>query len=211
VCAWSCIDAVRSLTSPSFACARSGKWVQTTHGPTPLGVLFHNTDLNHVGYSLDRKSVPLCEGVNATAERACLLRHKAQFAWENRDFNVDPAAVLQYVEHVVLAGREREVPCEELQENLSERFVLYNVWCSKPWRWYPGFERGEKTCRYGADYPLDHTAVVARVILHATRGGCCAAFPVACRAGSEGEREGAPGHSTALFHAYRTLPVGGAA
>ncbi|KAL7475367.1 hypothetical protein ACHAW6_001285 [Cyclotella cf. meneghiniana] len=26
-----------------------GWWVQTRHTPTPLGIIFHNSDLNHVG------------------------------------------------------------------------------------------------------------------------------------------------------------------
>ena len=52
-----------------------GKWVQTKNGPTPLGVIFHNTNLNHVGFSLDRGSVPLCRGVPEKAElhRSCFL------------------------------------------------------------------------------------------------------------------------------------------
>jgi hypothetical protein len=53
-----------------------GSWVQTRHIPTPLGIIFHNTDLYHSGYSLERDSVPMCEDageVGSEEEKDCFL------------------------------------------------------------------------------------------------------------------------------------------
>ena len=53
-----------------------GAWVATIHCPTPLGIIFSKTQLNHVGYPLDRESVPLCTHVDRSdevAERLCLM------------------------------------------------------------------------------------------------------------------------------------------
>ena len=100
--------------------------MQTTHGPTPLGIIFHNTDLNHVGYSLDRSSVPLCEGVDEEDLQRCFLKKRKNFIWENRDFTVESDVVLRYIEKFVLFGRDRQKTCEELKDQLDQRFVLYN-------------------------------------------------------------------------------------
>ncbi|KAL7532129.1 hypothetical protein ACHAWF_004017 [Thalassiosira exigua] len=191
-----------------------GKWVRTTHVPTPLGVIFHNTDLNHAGYSLDRSSVPLCEGVGEEALQTCFLKRRKHFIWENRDFNVDPEPMLRYLETFVLPGRRKDKSCEELWDGLDdERFVLYNVWCRKPRYWYPS-AKGE--CVRGAGYPLDHTVPrVRESSLFDDREGCCAAFPDVCRE-VEGARKGgsstsSPGkvdddgdddYDYALFHMY---------
>jgi len=76
-----------------FCHVEGGKWVQTRHGPTPLGVIFHNTNLQHaflclssthtVGYLLNRSSVPMCEGVNEGAEQQCFMKQRKKFIWEN--------------------------------------------------------------------------------------------------------------------------------
>eukprot|EP00571_Detonula_confervacea_P004960 CAMPEP_0172322110 /NCGR_PEP_ID=MMETSP1058-20130122/45032_1 /TAXON_ID=83371 /ORGANISM="Detonula confervacea, Strain CCMP 353" /LENGTH=811 /DNA_ID=CAMNT_0013037759 /DNA_START=151 /DNA_END=2583 /DNA_ORIENTATION=+ len=160
-----------------------GKWVQTTNGPTPLGVIFHNTDLNHLGYSLDRSSVPLCEGVNEEAEQLCFLKQRKKFIWENRDFMVESKAVLQYIEQFVLYGRDIERTCDELKDQLDGRFVMYNIWCAKPKYWYPGFSEGEKACIYGVGYPIDHIDPIKKdIYLFDSRDDCCAAYQQACPA-----------------------------
>ncbi|KAL3788233.1 hypothetical protein ACHAWO_012622 [Cyclotella atomus] len=110
-----------------------GEWVQTRHFPTPLGVIYHNTDLNHLGYSLGRASVPLCEGVGGLGseeEKKCLTNttNRKQFVWDSRDFNVDPAIILQYIEHFLLVSDDAK-KCSELAHALDGDFVLYNVWC----------------------------------------------------------------------------------
>jgi len=56
---------------PNYA---RGDWVSWTSRPTPLGVIFHNTDLNHFGYKLGRCSVPICENATRDEERECFER-----------------------------------------------------------------------------------------------------------------------------------------
>ena len=52
-----------------------GKWAAITDEPTCVGVIWDNTDINHLGYKLGRDSVPLClETMNTTdqeLDRAC--------------------------------------------------------------------------------------------------------------------------------------------
>ena len=114
-----------------------GDWTARTHAPTPLGIIFHNTDINHVGLSLTRESVPLCEGVAKEEEEACFLRDRKKFIWDNRDFTVNADAILLYIEKFVLLynyNREtinNSLTCDELQYNLDDRFVMYNVWCTR--------------------------------------------------------------------------------
>lgn len=197
----------------------SGRWVTTTHKPTPLGEIFHNTDLNHVGYSLDRSSVPLCEDAgDEHAEKMCFMARRKSFLWENRDFNVEARAVLRYVEDFVLFGREEERTCEELKERLDGGlFVLYNIWCSKPVYWFPGFsEEGRKACIRGAGYPFDHTDEFLKgTTLFNRREDCCARYPMACAGETRGDDEKDPessagnvtvGNVTVLYHNYHTPP-----
>jgi hypothetical protein len=110
-----------------------GSWVQTRHSPTPLGIIFHNTDLYHVGYSLGRDSVPLCEGIGelgSDEEKECLTKgeNRKRFIWESRDFNVNPSVILQYIEQFLLI-KENEKLCSNMVNALDDEFVLYNVWC----------------------------------------------------------------------------------
>ena len=108
-----------------------GSWVQSRHTPTPLGIIFHNTDLNHLGYSLTRDSVPMCEGigeVGSDEEKDCFLgkKNKMKFIWESRDFNVKIDIILQYIKQFILS---RSIDCSEMRNALDGRFVQYNVWC----------------------------------------------------------------------------------
>lgn len=94
-----------------------------------MGVIFHNTDLNHYGYSLDRRSVPLCQDVSPEHDKKCLMSEdiKRKFAWSERDFIVDISVVIQFIKKFVLG---KKVPvCKDLQAKAMEEFVLYNVWC----------------------------------------------------------------------------------
>ncbi|KAL3811807.1 hypothetical protein ACHAXA_006787 [Cyclostephanos tholiformis] len=70
-----------------------GGWTASTDGPTPLGEIFHNTDINHYGYSLSRESTPLCSHVDIMYEegtRLCLTNqeNEGRFNWDVRDFIV---------------------------------------------------------------------------------------------------------------------------
>mmetsp|Transcript_28723 Transcript_28723/g.69143 ORF Transcript_28723/g.69143 Transcript_28723/m.69143 type:complete len:244 (+) Transcript_28723:233-964(+) len=180
-----------------------GKWVQTRHGPTPLGVIFHNTNLQHVGYSLNRSSVPMCEGVNEGAEQQCFMKQRKKFIWENRDFVVGAEPILKYIENFVLFGRKKTRTCTELNERLDDRFVMYNVWCAKPRHWYPGKVEGEPSCTYGTEYPFDHT--VRTDFLFESRDGCCSAFPIACQSKTNNVERSSRNTTVSLWHNYEKL------
>jgi hypothetical protein len=113
-----------------------GNWVARRKAPTPLGIIYHNTDLNHVGYSLDRTSTDLCVGVGEVGseeEKECFLKRRKVFLWDNRDFNVEPDVVMQYIEKLVLFMRDDDlgILCKEVKDSLDDRFVLYNIWCKE--------------------------------------------------------------------------------
>ena len=59
---------------------------------------------SHVGYSLDRDSVPLCQGVEGDRLQGCFMKKRKTFIWENRDFVVDSEAVLSYFQSFVMFG-----------------------------------------------------------------------------------------------------------
>ncbi|KAL3804882.1 hypothetical protein HJC23_006654 [Cyclotella cryptica] len=107
-----------------------GGWTARTSSPTPLGIIFHNTDLNHYGYGLDRSSVPLCQGVSsAKHDKECLTSEEnmRKFDWSERDFIVDTRVVIQFVRKFVLQKKVRI--CNDLEADAMGEFVLYNVWC----------------------------------------------------------------------------------
>ena len=87
---------------------------------------------SHVGYSLDRDSVPLCHGVEGDRLQSCFMKKRKTFIWENRDFVVDSEAVLSYIQSFVMFGHERNRTCDEMEASLDKRFVLYNIWCINP-------------------------------------------------------------------------------
>mmetsp|Transcript_18816 Transcript_18816/g.34690 ORF Transcript_18816/g.34690 Transcript_18816/m.34690 type:complete len:169 (+) Transcript_18816:172-678(+) len=137
------------------------------------------------------------------------MRQRKKFIWENRDFNVESEAVLHYIEKFVLFGREKERACDELQEEMPNKFVLYNVWCSKPKYWFPGFSDGEKACVYGTGYPIDHTdELIKGMYLFDSKDACCVAYKAACQAETESdkkEQENSSENGVSLFHSYHTL------
>jgi hypothetical protein len=107
-----------------------GGWVATTDTPTPLGIIYHNTELNHLGYPLDRHSVPLCQHVNKSEERDCFLaqRPKQLFLWDSRNFEVSPDVVTRFVSSFLLPN---STDCNEMERNANVNdFVLYNAYCS---------------------------------------------------------------------------------
>jgi hypothetical protein len=70
-------------------------WVAKTSTPTPMGNVFRDSDIHHLGYCLGRQSVPLCEHIDRgdeELEKACLIDNKTnynKYFWDVRDFNVD--------------------------------------------------------------------------------------------------------------------------
>ena len=101
------------------------RWTQLTHKPTPLGIIYDDTDLNHLTYPLYRDSVPLCQNVsntelhqfdedegsgddddddddvdirNETELEHCLLdTHGDDFRWDDRNFTVDVAMIDAFI------------------------------------------------------------------------------------------------------------------
>ncbi|KAL3816881.1 hypothetical protein ACHAXA_006957, partial [Cyclostephanos tholiformis] len=180
-----------------------GDWVRTTHVVTPLGVIFHNTDLNHLGYSLDRSSVPLCEGVPQDQEESCFLRRRKQFIWDNRDFIVESGIILRYIEKFVLLVRGKERTCNELKDALDDRFVIYNTWCVKPNYWFPGSWEGVKDCIYGSGYPIDHTDSAKKdAYLFDEREACCAAYQLLCQSETHDLQQSPQNTTLSLWHNY---------
>ncbi|KAL7535192.1 hypothetical protein ACHAXR_006333 [Thalassiosira sp. AJA248-18] len=115
---------------------RSGlNWVAKTSTPTPMGSVFHNSDIHHLGYCLGRESVPLCEHVDKTdeeLEKACLTNETSgvdkQYSWDVRDFNVDVDIVDAFISTFIL---QNNTICDEMQKRGKEnKFILYNVFCS---------------------------------------------------------------------------------
>lgn len=115
-----------------------GDWVATVDRPTPLGIIFHNTDLNHVGYALDRDSVPLCLHVDRsdeTHERDCLMNTtngmSKKFRWDIRDFAVRPKVIEDFISSFLLQEEStNSMLCDDKQQRAVEKnFVFYNAYC----------------------------------------------------------------------------------
>ncbi|KAL7546596.1 hypothetical protein ACHAWF_009928 [Thalassiosira exigua] len=128
-----------------------GDWTQTTGHPTPLGIIYDGSDLNHLGFSLGRDSTPLCQNVTnserhrlqptATELEYCLFTtHGADFRWDNRNFVVDPRMIEAFVDTFIsrsnAPGNGKNVSdggvplCREwVRDGERNNFVLYNVWC----------------------------------------------------------------------------------
>lgn len=97
-----------------------GDWTRTIDGPTPLGVIFHQTDLTHVGYRLPRTSAPYC---NDTVDLECWRKNN----WEVRDFVAASSTVTELIE---LFLSQRPSTCPDYQAAGGSKFVVYNVNCS---------------------------------------------------------------------------------
>ena len=111
-----------------------GQWTRSTGEPTPLGVIFARTSLNHAGYRLGIDSAPYCRGNMSDAE--CWDEER----WSDRDFYT-PSDLL---ERILLTFYHTSsnttsispVPlpsspsCQYWQERAAAPdFVLYNVNC----------------------------------------------------------------------------------
>ncbi len=118
---------------PSYA---HGKWAAITDGPTCVGVIWDNTDINHLGYKLGRDSVPLClETMNTTnqeLDRACLTNitsgTEKKFYWADRDFNVPLHIIEEFISAFLL--RKNDNTCGQMSNKaLDTNFVFYNAFC----------------------------------------------------------------------------------
>eukprot|EP00986_Skeletonema_menzelii_P012064 scaffold6449_cov148-Skeletonema_menzelii.AAC.4 len=111
-----------------------GEWTATTDRPTPLGEIFHGTNLHHLGFRLGRESVPMCEhlGWSDRGLKACLMNetneNNIKFDWSNRDFNVDVNMISKFIASFLL----KDIPnCSRMYKRAEENFVIYNTYCSK--------------------------------------------------------------------------------
>lgn len=112
--------------------ARHGAWTRWTHTPTPLGVLFSECPLNHIGYRLQRTSAPYCLNETDPADLKKCFRLNL---WNDRDFQVGPHLVHDMItKFAPKYNREAlgaAVPtCAELQQRAGNDYVLYNVYCT---------------------------------------------------------------------------------
>jgi hypothetical protein len=106
-----------------------GQWTRTTKNPTPIGVAYHGTDLNHIGYVMKRESLTDCKNITIrTKMEKCFLK----ISWADRDFTADIAEVLEPIRRFHLS---RELSSCEYWKNQSEStrgdFAFYNVNCAE--------------------------------------------------------------------------------
>ncbi len=115
---------------PSYT---GGGWTASTGGPTPLGKIFHNMDVNHYGYSLGRESTPQSlhvDTLDGDGTRSCLTNkeNKQKFNWDVRDFIVPVNAIRDFVLTILQHGDN--ATCNKMRTGAEERnFVLYNAFC----------------------------------------------------------------------------------
>lgn len=101
---------------------RWGSWTAMCDSPTPLGIIFKDTDLNHIGYPLQRSSVDDCHRENFT--KTCM--EQGHLAWDNRNFVLEWDVVRDIVNRFVIA---KSKTCREFQDQEGGDYVLYNVNC----------------------------------------------------------------------------------
>lgn len=135
-----------------------GEWTRTKIQPTPLGLIYHNTELQHFGYQLERDSVPLCQNVsndvmhdfssdqdhsarekNETELDYCLTTVNGNsFRWDKRDFTVRLDMVDKFVDTVYHSRIHSNDTVEEdglescnilRSRGETNDMVMYNVWC----------------------------------------------------------------------------------
>lgn len=101
-----------------------GRWTTWVDRPTPLGVIFSETDLVHVGVPLQRKSsVDQCNAADNV--KRCFARESNQ--WDSRRFEVDPQYLMEELVDPLIVNKS--VSCQEWLAAAGEKVVLYNVPC----------------------------------------------------------------------------------
>jgi hypothetical protein len=130
---------------PSHLGVNWGGWTTWTHRPTPLGILFSETDLNHVGYPLGRASASYYCAQNVT--RKCFSQKNNQ--WDNRDFFISYEELDAVITKLILDDDEngegvtaaaaaaavlapsRRAPrtCDHFNSQAGDDYVLYNIHC----------------------------------------------------------------------------------
>jgi hypothetical protein len=102
--------------------ANEGKSVRSVKEVTPLGAILSNSDLNHLGYPLQRKSAPYCQNLKGTEETNCWLKN----VWGNQHFEGTTESI---VDAVTMFFVKPTQSCTEYQELAADNYVLYNLHC----------------------------------------------------------------------------------
>jgi hypothetical protein len=100
-----------------------GRWTTWVHRPTPLGVLFSETNLNHIGYPLGRSS-SVDDCADEGFSKDCYMTEVHQ--WDNRDFRIEANVLWETIDKFV-ARTPRE--CWDWEQRAGDDYVLYNVRC----------------------------------------------------------------------------------
>jgi len=103
----------------------SGVWTRTVTRPTPLGVIFDGTDLQHVGFPLDRDSAPYCYEDGRGDPLSCW---KSEHPWDSRDFVLGADVLEDTIRRFVV---DRPETCDDYRARAADEFVLYNVNCKE--------------------------------------------------------------------------------
>ena len=102
-----------------------GSWTRTTDAPTPLGVIYHNTDLNHIGYPLNQTSLTdNCSKASLDEVNECYGKGPR---WDNRDFRVAAYVVTEAVRR--FHSNETSTLCQNWQNKSAGEYVLYSINC----------------------------------------------------------------------------------
>jgi hypothetical protein len=127
-----------------------GHWTRTVHEPTPVGVMFHQTGLNHAGYRIPVELTPYCN--HNVSDEFCWKENM----WDGRDFTLTAPVLTQMLDaffppspSTSSGARSRTgstdavatwpanatgpvAPrlCSDLQNRSNGTLVLYNVHCA---------------------------------------------------------------------------------
>ena len=110
-----------------------GPWTRSITTPTPLGVIFTSTNLNHVGYRLGVRSIPQCKECWGNSTRMHKFLKEAEHRWDSRNFEVHHDIVEEAVSRFLLVGHANGVDCNSFLANAqrdNHTFILYNVLCA---------------------------------------------------------------------------------
>jgi hypothetical protein len=160
---------------------------------------------SHLGYSLDRNSVPLCQGVQDEELQSCFMKQRKKFIWENRDFVVDSDAILKYIQKFVIYGLERDRTCDEIEATFDKRFVLYNIWCLQPNVWFLDGStfNGGSDCIHGSSvYRSDN---IESVEVFDSREECCTVNRLQCQSEVRYNRHQRQNYTLSVLHSYHEL------
>jgi hypothetical protein len=126
------------------------EWARRTDIATPVGSMFFNSDLNHVGLALERSSAPqLCSNhiMGSVEDDECLYalseskQDRDAIWWGTRDFSISWSVVQAFIQQFMLPGESKPDLCDDFKKiqsdhmvtmegtNRSQSFTLYNVNC----------------------------------------------------------------------------------